>query len=1077
MRFSNKQKYSTSKLKKYRSIKKPSLAYNQRSDLIKHKKTKIRSTSLKTHNVRSVVSMRKKQLAFVDSASCRRNRYGFLHSRRNSKSTGGTKMFFGTDDVTVCKWLDSVKPDEKNKPLSINLSWSSITDDTLIKLADNFQRLEKIVLNDCMRITDIGIHALAKKCHGIREFDINIMAIKDSSIIELARHCHKTLTQITLNNTSITNASIVELSSCAKLKRIYLGNTSITDAALKHLAEKCPELFVISLNDCKQVTPSGICVFSKNCHKLSSCFLRNMESLDDTFMKEILSNGKRLQSLDLIGTNVTEKYQTILMAEEVTEYREFLNKKDYLNTADNVVLVIQGDESVDHNGAFEGGDLAFLDTFRSIRHVRVRKITVQNKTQLMAELNKIQNQSVLHLVIAAHGNPNNINLAKEVVLSKGRLNKSPIMKKLKELIAPTASVLLHACEAGKMGLPEGNFASEFSAYMPGHRIFAQNNAKIRCPLCQMLMPINEPTMPEDPPISTTKHLEVVYDIGTHQVYLRKSKSARRIGIAIGGEIMRNGLYVWQVQFTQNACNIWVGVADPTVSLDNQLEDAKHKNKMYVIDMFGNQLNHDKFAIIKWMRGKQTEWDNPESKLKKLFPTEKVFKEWMDRRLYDAKNSNYIQKRASKAPDTCAGVNDIIECRLNCDNNDINVTRLGLKDGDSIIKARTLQFYLKSTKGTIHHYKTISVPSKGDLIRTCMIEGTTKESVACIALKPANTKLKGNADWRWNRCSNTLELRGMNQMHLFQTPHAETCPPSELTVTQHLEDLLLLFLVTLDPIPLHHSYRKATISDEGGKIRQMIQQIYNVAMDFRKNHSFWDSESSYHSINTRMIHLTGRSVHAGTYTKNLGDLAEDCLKHIHSLVYYGKECSNITKDDFKSMKSMKEQSSPEKRILRLTKLLTTLHDPERGACIEGLIDSWRHHTFADKCQQLFGEKRDNTWSLAADAYTSLKEEACLDADNIFKNDGLERAKIRVSYAGDENKKKIALDNLKALRMNKFNNVWKEMSPQVVEMYKKDCGLDDTQVQKLTDSIKECKEYSDLDAVDDVVKTCKNVWTTT
>ncbi|CAH0480789.1 unnamed protein product [Peronospora belbahrii] len=121
---------------------------------------------------------------------------------------------------------------------AIDVTQSSITDNTLFALAKHCQLLEEVKLSCCSGITDVGIEALVRSCRRLRTLDMNNCAlITDRGVRMLGRYGHQ-------------------------LERLNLSwCMNITDKSIVDVAYGCHHLEVVLLVWCTQLTNASIDAF------------------------------------------------------------------------------------------------------------------------------------------------------------------------------------------------------------------------------------------------------------------------------------------------------------------------------------------------------------------------------------------------------------------------------------------------------------------------------------------------------------------------------------------------------------------------------------------------------------------------------------------------------------------------------------------------------------------------------------------------------------------------------------------------------------------------------------------------
>ena len=158
-------------------------------------------------------------------------------------------------------------------------------------------------------------------------------------------------------------------------------------------------------------------------------------------------------------------------------FHDFLNSiiayfEDY-ERAGKTILVLQS--TYDPNHAFdEDGDVGLLRQLQLIGNPIFR--TVSSLNDIKRELDQILDNSIIHLIIMAHGSDCGkqivLGLGEENVISKRDRGIGILAEMLRPKLHPGATILLHSCSMGRGGTRTDNFAGTLSKLLQGHKIYA-----------------------------------------------------------------------------------------------------------------------------------------------------------------------------------------------------------------------------------------------------------------------------------------------------------------------------------------------------------------------------------------------------------------------------------------------------------------------------------------------------------------------------------------------------------------------------------------------------------------------------
>ncbi|XP_052253586.1 F-box/LRR-repeat protein 7-like isoform X2 [Dreissena polymorpha] len=230
--------------------------------------------------------------------------------------------------------------------------------------------VERINLNGCEKLTDKGVHAIAKSCPELRHLEIQGCAnVTNTALFEVASYCvnleyldvtgcpcvtcirltDKLLAAATAPHlrqiyfryldmsecSALDDAGLVTISSyCTQLQYLFLRKCArIGDQGVQAVCDNCPNIRELSVSDCKRLTDYGASEISKlgdnlrylsvakcekvsdvaiiqiarGCRKLRYLNARGCEAVSDDSLDTIARNLTRLKSLDIGKCDVTDE--------------------------------------------------------------------------------------------------------------------------------------------------------------------------------------------------------------------------------------------------------------------------------------------------------------------------------------------------------------------------------------------------------------------------------------------------------------------------------------------------------------------------------------------------------------------------------------------------------------------------------------------------------------------------------------------------------------------------------------------------------------------------------------------------
>lgn len=214
-----------------------------------------------------------------------------------------------------------------NKLLKLSLiDCSSISDKSMKAVAEYCHALQTLFLHDCDAITDKGLLAIANSCPELRHVNfklpvgdrvvaaiaktcrnllsfhvINSNKVTDNSISYLTSRCRGVNVMNLQDCTKITDASILSLSRhCVGLQSLDVSNCwSITDVSIISISEQCQRLIYLNLSGCNNITDASISSLSRNCNRLKSLDVSYCRKITDEGILSLMERCGQLQSLDI----------------------------------------------------------------------------------------------------------------------------------------------------------------------------------------------------------------------------------------------------------------------------------------------------------------------------------------------------------------------------------------------------------------------------------------------------------------------------------------------------------------------------------------------------------------------------------------------------------------------------------------------------------------------------------------------------------------------------------------------------------------------------------------------------------
>ncbi|CAH1772716.1 unnamed protein product [Owenia fusiformis] len=217
--------------------------------------------------------------------------------------------------------------------------------------------VEKIVLNGCDKLTDKGLHYIAKRCVELRHLELQgCTTISNRAIFEVVSRCVNleylnlqgcssitciSLTpeaamqttqngrQIFLRHLDMTDCYDLEdaglqiiASHCTKIQHLYLRRcVRITDLGIQYVASYCSNLREFSVSDCRKITDFGMRELSKLENNLRYLSVAKCDKVSDVGIKYIAKHCKKLRYLNVRGCEAVSDDSLDLLAQNCTRLK------------------------------------------------------------------------------------------------------------------------------------------------------------------------------------------------------------------------------------------------------------------------------------------------------------------------------------------------------------------------------------------------------------------------------------------------------------------------------------------------------------------------------------------------------------------------------------------------------------------------------------------------------------------------------------------------------------------------------------------------------------------------------------
>jgi len=200
--------------------------------------------------------------------------------------------------------------DKKINMVSLNLSYTNISDSGMRTIALNCPNLKFLKLRGMKNITDLSLSMIAKYCKALIHLDVQECShISDYGISIVSQEC-KLLEILNLNGCNLTNNFVDYLCFYNQsIKDLDLRNTKVNDVAIGKI--------ISTLFNLESLKISGLSLNNVNMNHLLN--LKSLKNLDISFcydikkdlLQDIIRSCSNLQEVHLFGLISSEEKQAL----------------------------------------------------------------------------------------------------------------------------------------------------------------------------------------------------------------------------------------------------------------------------------------------------------------------------------------------------------------------------------------------------------------------------------------------------------------------------------------------------------------------------------------------------------------------------------------------------------------------------------------------------------------------------------------------------------------------------------------------------------------------------------------------
>uniref|UniRef100_A0A8C9I024 Protein AMN1 homolog n=1 Tax=Piliocolobus tephrosceles TaxID=591936 RepID=A0A8C9I024_9PRIM len=164
-------------------------------------------------------------------------------------------------------------------------------------------------------------------------------------ITYLLQILHPEVQTLDLRSCDISDAALLHLSNCRKLKKLNLNSSkgnrvSVTSEGIKAVASSCSYLHEASLKRCCNLTDEGVVALALNCQLLKIIDLGGCLSITDVSLHALGKNCPFLQCVDFSATQVSDSGVIALVSGPCAKKLEEIHMGHCVNLTDGAVEAI-----------------------------------------------------------------------------------------------------------------------------------------------------------------------------------------------------------------------------------------------------------------------------------------------------------------------------------------------------------------------------------------------------------------------------------------------------------------------------------------------------------------------------------------------------------------------------------------------------------------------------------------------------------------------------------------------------------------------------------------------------------------
>lgn len=183
---------------------------------------------------------------------------------------------------------------------------------------NEYSQLVHVNLSGACMLSDVGGIALVEKCHGLASIDVSCAnGISDKFVLHISAHAQKLTALVLSGCIKVTDIGVCALAKGVASKRIKKlelnGCPRVTDLSVLAIAYDMRQMEILGLRACDRITEASLIELAAECYQLRSLDISGLDMVGIKAISFIVRKHKYLYSLHCQSCNITNfQFNTLL---------------------------------------------------------------------------------------------------------------------------------------------------------------------------------------------------------------------------------------------------------------------------------------------------------------------------------------------------------------------------------------------------------------------------------------------------------------------------------------------------------------------------------------------------------------------------------------------------------------------------------------------------------------------------------------------------------------------------------------------------------------------------------------------